>query len=169
LDEHSFYFLFEDYEQFKERTDSWTVGVGVQVNQEKVITEIIPEGPASMAGLMVGDQLSKINGVSLEDWNLGHIRAAFKQDIGTSISVEVMRSFSPFATTLVVDEIPLINYSIIPVEPDLIYVSIKRFSGGISAQIIADLQAANAASKNGLKGVILDLRNNPGGNVNDGI
>ena len=105
-----------------------------QVSPEKVITEVTLQGPAAIAGLMVGDQLSKINGVSLHDWSLGNIKAAFKQEKGTVINVEVLRSFEPFQTTMTVDDIETFNYDIQLIQPGFIYISIKRFDGNVVVQ-----------------------------------
>ena len=169
LDKHSVYFPPEEYERFKAKRDTWSVGVGIQVSPERVITEVVPQGPASIAGLMVGDQLSKINGVSLHDWSLGNIKAAFKQEKGTSIDVEVLRSFEPYQTTMVVDDIETLNYEIQQIQPDYVYLSIKRFAGDVSRTVLAELHRLQETQGSPIKGIIIDLRNNPGGNVVDGI
>ena len=169
LDKHSVYFPPEEYERFKAKRDTWSVGVGIQVSPEKVITEVTPQGPAATAGLMVGDQLSKINGVSLHDWSLGNIKVAFKQEKGTSITVEVLRSFQPFQTTMIVDDFEILNHEIQIIEPGFVYLSIKRFGGDTSRTIVAELQKVETNNDTSIKGIIIDLRNNPGGNVIDGI
>lgn len=169
LDEHSVYFPPEEYERFKKKRNTWSIGVGIQVNQERVITEIVPEGPASIAGLMIGDQLSQINGVSLQDWSLGQIRTAFKQEKGTSIDVEVLRSFKPYQTTVVVDEVQTFNHQTHQIQPGYVYLSIKRFAGDSSKIALDDLRKIEQSTDGPLEGLLLDLRNNPGGNVGDGI
>ena len=169
LDEHSIYFPPEEYERFKKKRDTWSVGVGIQVNQEKIITEIVPEGPASIAGLMVGDQLFKIDGISLQDWSLGQVRSAFKKDKGTLIEVEVLRAFEPFQTKMTVDEVQTFNHQTRVIEPGYVYLSIKRFAGDVSRSALDDLRKIEIDAGIPIKGIILDLRNNPGGNVADGI
>lgn len=169
LDEHSRYFPPEQYSKLQAHTNQWSVGVGVQVNNEKIITEIVPHGPASIAGLMVGDQFSGVNGQSLDSWSVGNLYSAFKQDKGTTIEVEILRDLEPIQTSIVVDDVPTINFSIQPIQPGYVYLSIKRFAGGISKDILAALDAVERNDEIPLKGIVLDLRNNPGGNVLEGI
>ena len=118
---------------------------------------------------MIGDQLSKIDDVSLQNWSLSQIRSALKKEKGTAIEIEVLRSFKPFQTRVVVDEIQTFNHQIYEIQPGYAYLLIKRFAGNCSKIALADLR--NLEDQNGtpLQGIILDLRNNPGGNVGDGI
>lgn len=169
LDEHSIYFPPEEYEQFKSSRETWSVGVGIQMNNERVITEILPQGPAAVSGLRVGDQVTKINSESVEDWGLSQIHEVFKQKKGTQIQIEVLRSFEPLETTITIDEIQTPNHQIHEIEPGYFYVAIKRFSGDIGKVVLGELANLKKESAVGIKGFILDLRNNPGGNVLDGI
>ena len=169
LDEHSRYFPPEQYSRLQARTNQWSVGVGVQVNNEKIITDIVPHGPASIAGLMVGDQFSRINGDSVLDWSVGNLHSAFKQEKGSTINVQILRDLQPIDTTIIVDDVPIINFSIQPIRPGFVYLSIKRFAGGISKEILAALHAVERNDETPLLGIVLDLRNNPGGNVLEGI
>ena len=77
LDEHSIYFPPEEYERFRKARH--LVHRGWSASQSRKGHNEIAEGPASIAGLMVGDQLSKIDTVSLQDWSLGQIRSALKR------------------------------------------------------------------------------------------
>ena len=169
LDEHSMYFPPEEYEQFKSSRETWSVGVGIQMNNERVITDVLPQGPAAVSGLRVGDQLSKINDASIENWSLSRIHEIFKQKKGTQIKIEVLRSFEPIETTLTIDEIQTPNHQIHEIEPGYYYIAIKRFSGDVGKVVIGELTSLKKGSAIGIKGLILDLRNNPGGNVLDGI
>jgi carboxyl-terminal processing protease len=65
LDEYSHYFPPEEYTQIRKRTDRWSVGAGLQISDNKIITNIVPHGPASIAGLMVGDKIQRIDGQSV--------------------------------------------------------------------------------------------------------
>ncbi len=168
LDEHSAYFPPEEYQTLQEKTGQWSVGAGLEVNNERIITKIVPHGPASIAGLMVGDQLTKINGRSLADWTAGNIHAAFKKEKGSQIAIEILRDITRVNTTVVLDDVPVVNYSFQPIEPGYAYLSIKRFSGGLTTDILAALQL-HARTVAPIQGLILDLRNNPGGNVLEGI
>ena len=169
LDEHSTYFPPTEYEKFKSSRETWSVGVGIQMNNEKVITEVLPQGPAAIAGIRIGDQLSKINDTPLQGWSLAKIHEAFTQEKGTQVTVEVLRSFQPFETSITIDEIQTPNHQIQEIEPGFLYIAIKRFSGDVGKVVLGELTRLKKDSAVGLKGFILDLRNNPGGNVLDGI
>lgn len=170
LDEHSTYFPPEEYAKLQQRTglNEWSVGMGIQVNKEKVITDITPNSPASLAGLIIGDQFLEINGNSLQDWTLHQIHSALDVEKGSLIDIVITRALTPIEIKLVADEVADINHKIETLPDDVVYVSMKRFTGDSSTNMLSDLRQTLRDHAN-VQGIVLDLRNNPGGNVREGI
>lgn len=170
LDEHSTYFPPDEYAKLQQRTglNEWSVGMGIQVNKEKVVTDITPNSPASLAGLMIGDQFIKINGHSLQDWTLHQVHSALDVDKGSLINIVITRALTPIEIQLVADEVADINHKVQLLPDDVIYISMKRFTGDSSTNLLSDLRQTLLDHPNA-QGIVLDLRNNPGGNVREGV
>ena len=169
LDEYSHYFPPEEYTQIRKRTDRWSVGAGLQVSDNKVITNIVPHGPASIAGLMVGDKIQRIDGQSVDKWSVGNIRYTLEQELGSRVDVDVSRVNDMISTTIVLDEVESILYSIQPIQPGFVYIQLERFGGDLVQSLQHDIQTLQKQEDAPLKGIILDMRGNPGGNVLEGV
>lgn len=169
LDEYSHYFPPEEYTQIRRKTDRWSVGAGIQISESKIITNIVPHGPASIAGLMVGDKIQRINGKSVDTWSVGNIRYTMEQELGTRVDVEISRAEETLSTTIVLDEVESILYSIQPIQPGFVYIQLERFGGDLVKMLQKDMQTLQQQENQPLEGLILDLRGNPGGNVLEGV
>jgi carboxyl-terminal processing protease len=129
---------------------------------------VVPNSPAEKAGLRAGDTVLAVEGKAVDGETLDAVVASIRGDPGTSVRLQIGRSGQdPFEVTIVraTITVPAVSWSLVP-GTKLADVRIEEFSKGVSD----DLKGALIdAGKAGATGVILDLRDNPGGFVDEAI
>ena len=169
LDPHSTYFDKQDADAFDEQATGAYDGVGVELLQQpdntlRVIAPI--DGtPAAKAGIKAGDVIVAIDGkpISGED-GMEPLRGA----PGTKLTLSVVREgkAKPFDITLTRETIRVASVNERMLEPGYGYIRISAFqadTGAAFQQALDKLQTASGAPGKGLRGLVLDLRSNPGG------
>lgn len=167
LDEHSWYIPPEQYKIVEQEADGWSVGIGIEINVQHTILRVLPSSPAAIAGLMVGDQLTHIDGKSIQRKSLGKIQHLLKGKRGSMITLRYQRDGKEQTQEVIRDHILLNNVEIFDLENKHIYIQLNRFKKGCVTEIRNKIQELYPLPT--LKGVILDLRDNPGGFVEDGV
>jgi len=176
LDPHSSFFEPKEYSRLREEQHSKYSGLGIRVRpllRERgrvVIVEPPAIGsPAERRGLRAGDVITRIEGESIDDWTseevVGHLRGAR----GTTVNITVERPgvSDPLPFKIERDEIPLITVPYaFEVKPGIGYIKLDRFSESTSGELGDKLKKLDASN---LSGLILDLRDNPGGLLNQAI
>ncbi|HSR50058.1 MAG TPA: S41 family peptidase [Acidobacteriota bacterium] len=176
LDPHSSYFAAPDYSKLREEQQGQYYGLGISIRPERPGTGRIrivqppSEGtPAARVGLRHGDIISRVNAEPIDDWTVDEVISKLKGPKGTTVDITVERpgADKPIDLTVERDAIPIytIRYAF-HVRPGIGYVRIDRFSETTSDELdqaLAKLDAEN------LDGLILDLRNNPGGSLRQSI
>ena len=166
LDPHSAYLNAEEVQRSRESVSGSFVGIGVEFNvlDDTVwVRSIIEGGPASKAGLRGGDALIASNGETLGTLENNEIIKRLKGQMGTEVPVDVYRPASstimPF--TIIRGEVPIpsVDVSFHPNENTL-FLRISRFSEPTFKEVQNALKKHKAEN---LSGIILDLRDNPGG------
>ncbi|MGA9659347.1 MAG: S41 family peptidase [Asticcacaulis sp.] len=166
LDPHSNYLSDDDYDDLKEKTRGTYGGIGLEVTSEdgavKVVTPI-DDTPAKRAGLESGDYITAIDGSSIVGLPLNDAVAKMKGDPDTKLTVTIVRvgKTEPFDVELT-REIITVKSVKTRMEGDYGYLRIASFSettANDTKTALADLIAKNP----NMKGLVLDLRNNPGG------
>ncbi len=177
LDPHSSFFSTSDYNKLQEEQRGRYYGLGISIRAESpgsgrvVVTEPPALGtPAYKVGLRAGDTISKIEGEPIGDWDLNdEVIPHLKGPKGTEVNITVERpgETEPLELTVVRDEIPMytIKY-VFRIGDDIGYVRIERFSETTGKELTESLEKLDEKS---LKGLILDLRNNPGGALNQAL
>jgi carboxyl-terminal processing protease len=172
LDPHTSFLSREAYSSMRERQKSTFHGLGILVGlrngQLTVITPI--EGtPASRMGLRAGDVISKIEGESTDSMNIDQAVSRLKGPRGTQVNVEIVRQGldEPLEMTITRAEIPqdTVRY-VYMITPETGYLTISDFNRGTGkevAEAIADLK------EQGMTRLLLDLRNNGGGLLDQAI
>ena len=166
LDPHSNYLSGEDYSDLKEKTKGKYGGIGLEVTSEdgavKVVSPI-DDTPAQKAGMQTGDYITAIDGTSIIGIPLNDAVNKMKGDPDTKLTITVVRSGKPepFDVTLT-REIITVKSVKSHMEGDYGYIRIASFSETTAAETKAALQDLLAKNPK-MKGLVLDLRNNPGG------
>lgn len=170
LDPHSAYLDPRDFSDLQVSTTGEFGGVGIEVgigdNFLKVVSPI-DDTPASRAGLRPGDIIVKIDGDSVKGASLSEAIERMRGKIGTSITLTIMREGrdKPFDVALVREKIKMASVRSRELEPGFGYLRVTQFQ--IHTGNDAEKQVKNlVAGKEPLRGLILDLRNNPGGVLN---
>lgn len=190
LDEYSRYLPPEAFESFTDSTEGEFVGVGIQLGGPPeggaVIQRVIEGGPAFDAGLLAGDVLVRINEVVVEQMHLREIVEQLRGERGQPVDLVIRRSgqdAGPAQTAEGSSEAAGTELSFtvirdvvqtIAVEEHLLTdtvgsVRVNMFSRGVSEDIRAAIDRLQSESNGDLRGLILDLRGNPGGLVTEAI
>jgi len=161
----------DDRRQFDESLEGEFSGVGIELSiVENVITVITPlvGTPAEAAGVRAGDQILNIDGESTEGMTLTQAALRIRGEIGTTVTLTVRHDDGS------IEDIPIVRDTIVleAVKGDLLadgtigYIRLYRFEQDTTTELDAALLSFDLSS---LKGFILDLRNNPGGLLNEAI
>ncbi len=173
LDPHSNFLPPEIYKQLKADTSGKFGGVGIEVwiGSDGLLTVVNPleETPAWKAGIKSGDKIIKINGKATKGMSLSEVNQMIRGESGTSVKLTIARATSPkpllFKLTRVSIKLDAVKSA--DLGNGFGYIRIVQFQdrvGRDTAEAIAKLE------KNGkLKGLILDLRNNPGGLLEEAV
>jgi len=172
LDPHSSYLTASDFDELQEETRGSFTGIGIELTvRDQILTVISPiEGtPAAKAGLKAKDLIVKINGEATK--SMGSMKAVklLRGKKGSKVTISIYRDgwkeLKDF--TIIRDIIPLHSIHGLILEPGFGYIRITNFQSQTTADLketLADLEV-----KQELKGLILDLRNNPGGLLDQAI
>ena len=169
LDPHSAYLNKSDYDDLQESATGEYSGLGLEVGSERGMIKIISpidDTPAAKAGIKAGDLIIEVDGVPVRGMALQKAIDKLRGEKGTSIELMVLREGqeTPIEFTIVRDTIQFSSVRSRIIEPGYGYVRISQFqtsSGDDFKKELLDLKQQETS----LKGVIIDLRNNPGGLV----
>ena len=173
LDPYTTYIPESEIEDFKFMTTGQYGGIGAIITKRKnyvYISEPYEGYPAQKAGLMAGDKILEINGKSAEGKTTEEVSKILKGQPNTNVSLKIERSSltSPFDVTFKREKVSVKSVSYAGFLGDEIgYVKLRSFTRGCSNDLKNAIQKLKGEKK--LKGLILDLRNNPGGLLNESV
>lgn len=166
LDPHSAYMSGADYDLLQETTSGEFGGLGIEVGrQDGYIRVISPidDSPADRAGIQAGDLIIEIDNKPLREMSPDEAANMMRGEPGSPVTVTIAREGQePFDLTIVREVIAINSVRSRVLEPGYAYVRISVFRVNTGEELekeVEKLQAENSA----LKGIVLDLRNNPGG------
>jgi carboxyl-terminal processing protease len=167
LDPHSSFMNPEVFKEMQTETRGTFGGVGFEITiRDKVLTVVAPieDTPASRAGIQPGDQVLRIDGKSTKDLNLMEAVKLMRGPQGTQVTITIMRSgfTEPQDFTMTRATIPIRSVRSKTLEEGYGYIKINQFIEKTHADMKAALSQLEAKDAT-LKGLILDLRNDPGG------
>ena len=168
LDPHSTYLNTEEYNELKIGTTGKFGGLGIQVGMEDGFVKVISpidDTPAFRAGLESGDLIIRLNEKSVKGMTLNDAVKIMRGDPGTDIKLVVIREGAdkplPFTVTRAIISVNRVQSRIL--EHDHGYVRISNFQSKTARDLVSEVSKLKTENKDELKGLVLDLRNNPGG------
>ncbi|MBM4358297.1 MAG: S41 family peptidase [Deltaproteobacteria bacterium] len=172
LDPHSAYMPKREFAMFNEDTGGSFGGIGVEVdfrNGRVVILAPIPGAPAARAGLRGGDELVVVDGKPLASIPAEQIVKRMRGAPGTRVKVSVRRAGEPelLDFELVREQVRLRSVDGRRLTDDVAYLRLRQFQSGTHDELLEAVGALRKASPAPLRAVVLDLRNNPGGLVDE--
>jgi carboxyl-terminal processing protease len=173
LDPHSNYYDRKAFEEMRMEQRSQYYGIGASIlgrHRGVYIIETFKDTPAALGGLRYGDQIIAIDGKSTETWNSDQVRDNLRGELGVEVKVTVRRAGVAEPITMTLDraavDLPSIS-GFYMVKPGVGYVALSRgFHSTTSDELTSAISALKAQGMNSL---LLDLRGNPGGFLEQAI
>jgi carboxyl-terminal processing protease len=168
LDPYSAYLDGDEYDEIKISSSGQYSGVGIEVSMEDdqvVVVSPFEGSPAAAAGIRTGDVIATIDGVPVNSTTLADTIGRMRGKEGTSVKIGILRSGNtePLEFTLKRSRVELHSVKSELPEPGFGYVRIAEFSETTGEDTVSALRALRKRNGAALKGLVLDLRNNPGG------
>lgn len=172
LDPHSSYLDENDFKELTETTKGEFGGLGIEVTLDngaiKVISAI-DDTPAKAAGIKSGDYIIRLNEKPAQDMTLRDAVNMMRGKKGTKITLTILRkgSTKPLEISIVRDIIQIKSIKSRLFDKDYGYIRVSHFQATTASDLIKAINALKAQTQ--LKGLVLDLRNNPGGLLDSAI
>ena len=167
-DKYTYYLSRENMEQYLENTNGNFDGIGIQVYMtqegEVVIGSVMEGKPAEEAGLLAGDVIIGVDGENMEGKQLSDVAAKIRGEEGTEVTLTVRRAgeAEPLDATMKRVTVEVESVACRMLTEEIGYISISGFKANTYEQFE---ECLNELEQKGMQGLILDLRNNPGGLV----
>ncbi|HKP35740.1 MAG TPA: S41 family peptidase [Pyrinomonadaceae bacterium] len=173
LDPHSVYFSSAEFKKLKEDQASSFYGIGVQILRHDdgvYIQSVVQNTPASRAGLRYGDRIVAVDGKDAREWSSDEVSRNVRGERGREVEIKVERVGNESAINfkIVRDAVPLPSIrNAFMITPVTGYIGLV---GGFQHTTDDELrEAISALKKEGMRQLVLDLRNNPGGLLDQAI
>ena len=163
-DKYTMYYTADEYKALKESTNGKFYGIGAvcQLSGEGgvLLVDVYDNGAGYQAGLRSGDRVVNVDGRDITDMELSAAVALIKGDKGTSVTLEVIRGTERLTFSAVRDAVEAKTVSYTLLDNNIGYLSISQFEEVTTKQFKA---AVEDLQSQGMKGLVIDIRNNPGG------
>ena len=173
LDPHSDYLDPDEYRAFQSDLSGIYGGAGFQVEYRGgsyIVVKVFPDSPAERVGIDEGDALLEVNGEPMFGLAMSEIVKKMRGDVGTVLEVRLRRGEEePRTVRLVRQTVQMPTVSAEFLEPGYALVRIHYFHEDAAVSLDEQLRTLDALSPHGLHGAILDLRDNPGGVVDEAV
>lgn len=172
LDPHSAYMTPEDFKELEEETAGSFTGIGIEITiRDGVLTAVAPieDTPADRQGILSGDQILRIDGEMTKSMTLMEAVKKLRGEPGSPVTISIQREGWPDARdfNLVREAIPLHSVKFSELEPGYASVRVSNFQASTTRDVRDALKELRA--KGTLQGLVLDLRNNPGGLLDQAV
>ena len=163
-DKYTMYYTADEYKALKESTNGKFYGIGAvcQLSGEGgvLLVDVYDNGAGYQAGLRSGDRVVNVDGRDITGMELSSAVALIKGDKGTSVTLEVIRGTERLTFSAVRDAVEAKTVSYTLLDNNIGYLSISQFEEVTTKQFKA---AVEDLQSQGMKGLVIDIRNNPGG------
>ena len=172
LDPHSAYLTDDDYENLQESTEGQFTGLGIEIGYRGgfiAIVTPIDGSPAIEAGLQAGDVILKIDGTSTQGMSTSESSTYMRGPEGTTVTLEIGRAgeSQPFDVVVTRGVIDVPSVRSREIDDGYWLIRISRFQRDSGTEVASAIESALEQGE--VKGVILDVRNNPGGVMNASV
>ncbi|SFB68271.1 carboxyl-terminal processing protease [Polaromonas sp. OV174] len=173
LDPHSVYFDKKSYKEFREGTSGRFVGVGIEITQEDGLVKVVSpiEGsPADRAGLKPNDLITRIDDTAVKGLSLNEAVKKMRGEPKTKVLLTIFRKDEnrTFPVTIVREEIRTQSVRGKVIEPGYAWIRLSQFQERTVGDFVTKMEQIYKQEPN-LKGLVLDLRNDPGGLLNAAV
>lgn len=173
LDPHSSYLDAQSFKYMNEQTKGKFGGLGIEVTMEQGVVKVvspIDDTPASRAGLKPGDYITNIDGENVIGMTLNDAVDKMRGKVGSKVKLTIRRiNEKPFDVTLKREEVKIQSVKSDVKAGDVAYIRITSFSEDTDQMVEKALKKAQRETKNGIKGIVIDVRNNPGGLLDQAV
>ncbi len=163
-DHYANYYTKEEYKEMMEADSGTFVGIGVLVSLDEEdrleILEVYEGSSAKEAGLQVEDRIIAVGDQSIEGWTTDEAVAVIKGKEGSEVTLTILRGQEEFEISLKRKSVDVPSVKLEMKEGEIAYISISQFQENTDEQFS---QALASAKEAGAKGLVFDVRNNPGG------
>lgn len=174
LDPHSAYLDKDEYKELQIGTQGEFGGLGIQVTMEDGVVKVISpieDTPAFRAGIQTGDLIVKLDDTVVKGMTLNDAIKLMRGKPKTSIKITIVREgeTEPLVFNLVRDIIKIQSVKSKMLEPGYAYIRITQFQEQTGENLAQAIRTLFGENKGEMKGLILDLRNDPGGLLNGAV
>ncbi len=174
LDPHSSYLDSDEYKELKVGTTGRFGGLGIQVTMEDGFVKVISpidDTPAQKAGIQSGDLIIKLDDQPVKGMTLNGAVKIMRGEVGSEIVLTIVRegNEAPFDVTLVRDIIKVKSVRSRTLEEGFGYLRVSSFQSPTGESVEKQIKQLKKDNGGQLKGLVLDLRNNPGGVLNGAV
>ena len=173
LDPHSSYLNVDDYKYMTEQTKGKFGGLGIQITSDSGLIKVISpidDTPAAKAGIKAGDYITEVDGETVIGQTLNDVVNKLRGKVGSKVKVTIKRANKkPFTVTLRRAEIKVDSVKSEIKDEDILYIRIPSFNEDLSKNVEKAVKNAQKKLKNKLVGIVIDVRNNPGGLLDQAI
>ena len=168
-DPYSVYYTHDELVQLQQQTEGIYYGIGAYISHDNEmgyvrVSKIIKNTPAEASGLQQDDYIYKVDGEDMQGKDSSYVVSKIKGEAGTKVTITVVREGATDPIDIEVErqkiESPTVEYQML--DNDMAYIQITEFDLVTTEQFEETYKQAQA---DGMKGLILDLRSNPGGNL----
>jgi carboxyl-terminal processing protease len=174
LDPHSAFLTPDELLAMRDRTAGRYVGVGVEIglrDNQVVIIAPLEGGPAEAAGVQAGDIILAVDGKPATDWDVAKASEHMRGPEGSTLTLRLKRASlpQPVEVTLTRQVVAIVSIKHQLLDPGYGYIAIRSFTQNVHGDLRAAYDDLLRASGGHLRGLILDLRNNPGGLLREAV
>jgi carboxyl-terminal processing protease len=176
LDPHSVFMRPDVYRQMRDETTGEFDGLGLELtvrDGEMIVISPVADSPGERAGIRPGDRLLAIDAAPTKEMTLADATRRMKGPAGTKVSLEIMRDgfASSQQLVLVRDRVRTqsVEMRVLDSERRYVYVRVRTFQERTDRSLVKALDEARAQLGDQIRGLVLDLRNNPGGLLDQAV
>ena len=163
----------EEMRRFDEDSSGTLVGIGVMLNARGTVLYPQPDGLAEAAGMRPGDRFLEIDGVDVSEWVMTQLTEVLRGEIGSEVNLLMVHTDGEvYEAIFKRSKVPTLTVGdtrLVDPEANIGHIHIRSFAGTTVAEFERAMWRLSGTTPDGLKGLILDLRWNIGGQLNSAI